>query len=202
MHSVVFGRYETELPETKEHLTLSIAPAAFPLRWSLCSLSANFMADYVGSVFRNVNGFETQLDQLKHTVSYVANELVENAFKYHHDFTTGITITISKHRANFFLLVSNSVDAQRLPDFYTFLEVLTNRDPTELYAERLEQALLEDMENDGASQKKSGLGFITMMMIYDVTLGWRFDTNEPHSQVMLTTMAQIPIAKELFQNGN
>lgn len=202
MKSDYFGHYKSDLPITTEHLTLNIAPAAFPLRWNLCSLSANFMADYVSSVFRNVNGYEAELDHLRHMVSYVANELMENAFKYHHEATTGITISILKDSADFFLLVTNSVPPARLPGFYSFLNSLTDRDPAELYAERLEEALLEEAADDGSSQKKSGLGFITMMMIYDVKIGWKFDYHETDGLVILTTMVQIPIAKELSEHGN
>lgn len=197
MQSVRIGKFQPELATSKKHLAFSISPAAFPLRWSLCSQTANFIAEYCATVF----GQDAPTVELRHTVSYVANELMENAFKYHFDRTTSIDLQLRKGDGDFYLFVRNSVDPANIEKFQAFLQELSTNDPGEMYARQIEENMLAEERGE---PPKSGLGFITMLMNHDVEVGWSFesDTHNTTPVVMLSTIAQIPITKELLAHGN
>ena len=80
-----FGNYvETNL-ENQEYLQIGFSPSSIPLqqRWRNNGLSADFLADYLSTFFPG-NDAKT-LDkraELMNAVSYVANELLENAMKF------------------------------------------------------------------------------------------------------------------------
>src|ERR1700724_3058897 len=71
-----------------EYLTLAFSPTSAPLRsrWRNNGLSADFLGDYV-TTFLPANGtlpaFKRRQNEVKHAVTYIANELLENAMKYH-----------------------------------------------------------------------------------------------------------------------
>src|ERR1700683_674106 len=78
----------TEPSQECEYLTLAFSPTSAPLRsrWRNNGLSADFLADYVTTFLPTRDGkpaAASRQKELKHAVTYVANELLENAMKYH-----------------------------------------------------------------------------------------------------------------------
>src|ERR1700724_3657385 len=71
-----------------EYLPLAFSPTNAPLRsrWRNNGLSADFLGDYVTTFLPTRDGKpapESRQNELKHAVTYVTNELLENAMKYH-----------------------------------------------------------------------------------------------------------------------
>src|ERR1700722_3706340 len=70
-----------------EYLALAFSPLSAPLRsrWRNNGLSDDFLGDYV-TTFLPVNGStaaaEGRQNEIRHAVTYIANELLENAMKY------------------------------------------------------------------------------------------------------------------------
>ena len=88
----VFGDFREELPKSNQFLLISFAPSLIPLqqRWRNNGLSADFVADYLVTFFpiseNDPSTIQRQLE-LKSAVSYIANELLENAMKFHDEST-------------------------------------------------------------------------------------------------------------------
>ena len=63
-----------------EHMSLTLYPDSFAVRWSLCNLTANFMAEYFGELFPETDQEERLIsrEEVSGAVSYILNELVEN----------------------------------------------------------------------------------------------------------------------------
>lgn len=188
-----FG-YFVEKPPNQEHLTLSFAPSAIPIqrRWCNNGLSADFIANYLCTFFADSNSQNTDNQrqlEIKSAVSYVANELFENAIKYCDEKTSyPITFHVQLETDKIFLFVDNSVIPARAEKFKEFIGELLNSDPDELYIERLEKNADED------NLTSSGLGLITMITDYSAKLGWKFQTIKQSSPVMtVTTMVQLPV---------
>ncbi|MEN9566801.1 MAG: hypothetical protein RLZZ69_1997, partial [Cyanobacteriota bacterium] len=83
----IFGSFIQNLPPSQEYLILSFSPGSIPLRqrWRNNCLSADFLADYLSTFF--LGNDDQQPDsqkqaEVKSAVSYIANELLENAMKY------------------------------------------------------------------------------------------------------------------------
>jgi hypothetical protein len=186
--SEIIGVYSLD-DSFSEHMSLTLYPDSFAVRWSLCNLTANFMAEYFGELFPEIDGEDRLIsrDEVSGAIGYVLNELVENAVKFnqHGD----ITVTVGIGREDLVCLVSNQITNAAVPSLREKLLELTQEDPGELLRRQAE-ANAEDAENAG-----SGLGYLIIMNDYGVSLGWKLDPISVNS-FSIKTMARIPILNE------
>jgi len=190
----VFGDYCEGLPDSPEFLILGFSPGSIPLRqrWRNNGLSADFMADYLMTFFpedESKEGSVQRQAEIKSAVSYVANELLENAMKFNDaEANLPIGIELQLHESNLTFVTTNTVTQQAVEQFERYLERLTSSDPQELYLEQLEKNALD--ENHGSS----GLGFLTMMNDYAARLGWKLEpVAHDASLVAVSTMVRLPV---------
>lgn len=190
----VFGDFREELAKNEHFLVISFSPTSIPLqqRWRNNGLSADFVADYLGSFFP-VSEDDPQTiyrqKELKGAVSYIANELLENAMKYH-DETSNNSIQFGIYLLSnaIVLFCHNYISNLQEPQFLKIIDNLTSRDAGELYIEQLEK-LAEDEDN-----RTSGLGLITIMNDYQAKLGWKLEKAVDNiDMIKVTTMAQLLI---------
>lgn len=172
-----------------EHMSLTMHPDSFPVRWSLCNLTANFMADYFAELFPETDQEERLLSrqEISGAVSYVLNELVENAVKFNQNGDINVTVGIGTE--DLVCVVSNQIMGNSAPKLRERLSELANEDPGELLRRQAE-ANAEDSDSDSA-----GLGYLIIMNDYGVTLGWKLDAVSANT-VCVRTMARLPILKE------
>ncbi len=188
-----FGDF-TELKEgSGEYLKIGFHPMSIPLqqRWRNNGLSADFLAGYVSTFFPGEDPTSSERQkEIKDAVSYIANELLENAMKYGHAPSDHTTVSIEMYLdANVISLYTiNSVDPDKIEAFQHYIKRLLTEDRDALYMEQLER----NAEDDGSDA--SGLGFITILNDYGATLAWKFTENaEDGDGVNLTTMVQLAV---------
>jgi hypothetical protein len=191
----IFGDYINDLPSSHEYLILGFSPSSIPLkqRWRNNGLSADFIADYFTTFFPGSQSSAASLDikaEVKGAVSFIANELLENAMKFSDESSTypvSIQLYLSSDRMVF--LVTNSVKSEQVEKFQSFIQQLTTLDPSELYILQLEKNASE--ENEAA---ESGLGLLTMINDYQAKLGWKFEmVQEQDCAIAVTTMVQLSL---------
>jgi len=189
-----FGDCVENVPTSQEYLVLGFSPSSVPLkqRWRNNGLSADFLADYLVTFFpgneENPNSLAQQAE-IKSAVSYIANELLENAMKFSDD-ASDYPISIALHLQNdkLIFLTTNTIPPHAVGKFQAFLEELTLSDPEELYIQQLEKNAQD--ESGAASQ----LGFLTMINDYLAKIGWKFETVQQEPEVItVTTMVQLPV---------
>ena len=189
----VFGEFTEDFSERSEFLVLGFSPSSLPiqLRWKTNGLSADFLGDYVKNFFPVDNSVAlNKQTEVRHAVSFVANELLENAMKYS-DKSAGQPINLEVHlfKDRLIFLSKNSVHQDAIANFQSFLQEITDGDIGEMYVNQVEKSA------DNEDSKSSGLGYLTMLMDYDALLGWKFeqisDTSIPVT--MVTTMVQLPL---------
>jgi hypothetical protein len=186
----IYGDYQEELLINQQFLLISFAPSSIPLkqRWRNNGLSADFVADYMITFFPVAESDPISLKkqaELKSAVSYIANELLENAMKFH-DQAAEYPIKFGIHLLNGTIIIfsTNCIKEARLEKFKRVIDSLLKSDLGELYIQQLEQAAEVKHQTD------SGMGLITIMYDYLAKLGWKFDfTHSP--VIMVTTMVQI-----------
>jgi hypothetical protein len=131
----------------------------------------------------------TSTEVVKSAVSYIANELLENAMKYGEakpTFPISLQIHLSQNHIIFEL--TNSININHVNHFQEYIQELVTADPNELYISKLEANALNENETE------SGLGFLTMINDYDAKLGWKFEAVVPQIQeIVVTTMVQLEI---------
>lgn len=188
----IFGEFSKNLPETQEGLTIVFSPTSIPLkqRWRNNGLSADFMADYFATFFPgtqdNSQGTDTQ-SEIKSAVSYIANELLENAMKFNDDKSPQpISLRLQMHNDRLVFIATNSVNLQSFGKLQTFIEELTTTDSDELY--------MRQLEKNAEDRNDSGLGLLTMVNDYQAKLGWKFESVETDLEtIAVTTMVQLAV---------
>jgi hypothetical protein len=148
------------------------------------------MADYFATFFPGGEETTTEPDtqaEVKSAVSFIANELLENAMKFNDETSPyPISLRLQMHRERLVFRVTNSINPHTLGKFQAFIEELISSDPSELYVRHLEKSVDDERE--------SGLGLLTMMNDYLAKLGWKFETLQKNPEVItVTTMVHLPV---------
>lgn len=188
----IFGDFVEVPPVSNEFLMIGFSPYSMPLkqRWRNNGLSANFMADYVTTFFPKSEydqATSSRQNDIKSSVSFIANELLENAMKFSDDTVNQpISIQLYLKTDRLIFVVVNSITPEAVKPFKEFIEKLINSDTETLYIQQIEQ----NLEND----TQSGLGYLTMINDYFARLGWKFETIQTEPKIVnVTTMVQLAI---------
>ena len=193
----IFGDFVESFPPAQDLLELTFTPNSLPIkkRWFSNRLSANFMADYFSNflqVDEDDPAQKRRIKECKGAVSYVANELLENAIKFNNQGTNfkikfGIYF-IEEADLTAVLFATNSVSAEGLDKFQKFIQELLCSDPEKLYVQQIEKSAQEEYSGE------SGLGFLTMINDYSAKLGWKFEiVQKDPKMIAVTTMVLVPV---------
>jgi hypothetical protein len=153
------------------------------------------MADYFSNFLPVDEGDPAQKRRIKESkgaVSYVANELLENAIKFN-DRGTNFKIKfgiyfIQEADMTAVLFATNSVSAEGLDKFQKFIQELLCSDPEKLYVQQIEKSAEEE------NSEASGLGFLTMINDYSAKIGWKFEiVQKDPKMIAVTTMVLVPV---------
>jgi hypothetical protein len=192
----IFGQFierEIELKDYRgEHLEIGFSPTSIPIqqRWRTNGLSADFLADYLITFFPGDDGAAAERQaELKNAVSYVANELLENAMKFSYASSQhAISIAMYLEAEAVSLYVTNSVNPHAVAAFQQTIERLLTEDTDTLYMEQL----MLNAESD--SEDGSSMGYLTMLHDYGATLAWKFTPSlQDPDVVTVTTMARLAV---------
>ena len=182
-----FGDFSDEMPDRQEYLIIAFSPSSISLkdRWRNNGLSADFMADYFITFFPSS---DTKAE-VKSAVSFIANELLENAMKFNDETVEHpISVTLQLHKDRLVFLATNSINSQAVGNFQAYVQELVTCDPGELYIRQLEKNAEDE------SHTASRLGLLTMMNDYLVQMGWKFETVQKNPEVItVSTMVQLII---------
>jgi len=178
--------YTSDASANSEFLVMNFSPTSIPLqhRWRNNGLSADFLADYLSTFFPGEDDESLNLrSEIKGGVSYIANELLENAMKFNYapaKHSVSIGMELKEDMVVFY--VSNSIDPVVIKPFQDLIQRMLTEDPNELYVEKL-------MENeDDEESSASGLGYLTMMNDWNAILAWKFEDLEEHSDAQKVTV--------------
>jgi hypothetical protein len=188
----IFGEFEQEQSSSQEFIILGFSPGSVSLqqRWRNNGLSADFLSDYLTTFFpideNNPDTLELQTE-IKTTVGYIANELLENAMKFHDENSNySMNIQFQLYQDHLILSVTNSISSDRIEGFKQFIQELLNSEPSDFYVRQIAQA-----KKDKTGQT-SGLGLLTIIDDYGAKLGWKFEQIQTNPDVTtVTTMAQL-----------
>ncbi len=196
--SQIFGEFIEEFPLEHDSLELSFTSSSRPIkrRWRNNRLSAYFVADYFSTflpIDQDDPDSENRLEASKNAISYVGNELLENAIKFNEDIKNykvkfGVHFLEDMQEVTAVIFTKNSMTTQRVEKFQTFIKELLSADMNELYVQQVEKTA----ENEHS--EASGLGLLTIINDYSAFLGWKFESDTSHPQIItVTTMAQIVV---------
>ena len=188
-----FGDF-IEQSASQEYLIIGFSPSSIPLkqRWRNNGLSADFLADYLTTFFPGNEDEPSTIHrkaEIKSAVSYIANELLENAMKFNDETSDyPIDIKLQLESDGVIFSVANSISPKAVNKFQAYIQQLLASDPSELYIQQLENNAADDNCNG------SGLGLLTMLSDYTAKIGWKFQTVQKEPEVIaVTTMVQLRV---------
>lgn len=189
----ILGDFNDHLPISQEHLTIVVSPSSAPLqqRWHHNGLSADFMADYFAAFFpRSQEDISSKIKrkvEVKSAVSFIANELLENAMKFSdRSSTCPISMTLQLYADSLVFLAKNSISPETRESLQAFIQEVIVSDPNQLLIRRLEE------NAEDKNRTSSGLGLLTMLSDYLAKIGWKFETASEDSNIMtVTTMVYL-----------
>lgn len=192
----IWGDYiEIYEGEMYDFLDIGFSANSRPIkqRWRTNRLSAFFVADYL-TTFLPISDDDPnsnkKKDECKGAVSYVANELLENAMKFHNQETSqpirfGLRF-LEKPEISVLLFTTNTISQEAKTNLQNFITRLSSHDASELYLEQLELSAQDE------NITSSGLGLLTMVNDYNARLGWKFVPDTSTSDmIFVTTVVQI-----------
>ncbi|OKH38768.1 ATP-binding protein [[Phormidium ambiguum] IAM M-71] len=188
----IFGEFLAEIPVSHDYLTLNFSPTSETRKrcWEHNGISADFLGDYFAAFFPGDPTAKNKINRkntVKSIVSYIANELLENAVKYS-DRTANlpISITLYLYEEELIFFVTNYAHETTIKKYQKFITELLDSDPDEFYTRQMEKTAL----GNGESQ----LGLLTMVNDYSAHLGWKFDHLHHDSEIVhVSVMARFDI---------
>lgn len=161
---------------------IRLADGPLDLAWQHCGVTSEFLGDFF-ALKRTGDGGD--YNEARHSIGYLANELLENALKFREG--DGITLEASLEGTCFEIHIRNLISKETAEKFQALLAELTTRDPATLLIERIEENA-ENVHSNG-----SGLGLLTLMSDYGARLGWQFQPATKTGTICLDTYAVLDI---------
>lgn len=184
MLAETFGDFEHGLLAAEECLTLSFSPSARTLRerWRNNGLSADFVSDYFATFIPSDHADKAEI---KTAVSYIANELLENAMKFcDYDSAIPVILHLDLEHTRIVFTLTNSITLEQKQKLQAFLAEFCMTDPMEFFIQQMEKNAIEESHN-------SGVGFATMINDYNAQVGWCIE--EKTSCIQLLTRVCLPL---------
>ena len=167
----VVGRYVEDTGERAvSECSLHIRSDDLFRNWRRVSLSSDFVARYYSYFFpyrEKARGVMSR-DSAENSISFVLNELVENTAKYSDAENKKVHIRIWLLESVLLFSVSNFITEKLCGSFLALAQEILSGNAEELYIKRLEK----NTEESGGG---SGLGYLTLINDYGITLGFKFE---------------------------
>ena len=182
--TTLFGTPDIAIGMKESASRVRLFDGPLDLSWRHCATTSDFIADLFALRFRSSRN---DYIEVRHSIGYVANELIENAVKFR--APGEIVIEASMDSECFKLKVSNDVDGENASEFKNLLADIMVGDPRDLLIQRIE----ENAASPDVS--RSGLGLLTLMSDYGARLAWIFSSADEGDRICLETYASIPISQ-------
>ena len=176
-----YGNYIEHLPKIRESLELRLGTYCYSNqeRWQNNIITAQFCGQYFAAFLASKD--------LESSISYIANEILENALKFHRDSSQQIGLNLYLLDQKIILTTVNNTDRLSCTKLEQIIEKVLAGDLQSLYLEQIES-------NATNNNNESGLGLITIAHDHQALLGWKIQ-NLPNRDDLwqITTMAQLTI---------
>ncbi|MEI6444762.1 MAG: ATP-binding protein [Nostocales cyanobacterium ELA583] len=190
----VFGEFIEEFLPHGDFLELSFMTSSppNPRSWRNNRLSTYFVADYFSNLLTIDPDPEERIQEIKNILSYIGNELLENAIKFNDDSKNSqvkLGIYVRENTdVKIIMYAKNSIYLEKVHKYQAWINLLLTEDPNELYIQQIETTSVEE------DSEASGLGLLTLINDYSAKLGWKFTSESSQTEIItVTTMAQVVV---------
>lgn len=189
MSKQLFGSADITFEQGEVFCCLELFDGPLELSWHHCTTTSDFVSELCAL---RTNLPPPQIKETRHSVSYLANELIENAVKFKTAGNVGIQVAANGDSFN--MKVSNTIDARSAERLQSLVSELMDGEPSDLLIRRIEL----NAARPGSAE--SGLGLLTLMSDYGVRFAWAFAPADHSNQVNLETYATLPVGKQRYES--
>lgn len=182
--TTLFGTTDLAIGMRENVSRVRLFDGPLELIWHHCATTSDFIADLFALRFQSSRN---DYKEVRHSIGYVINELVENAVKFR--AAGEIMIEASMDAESFKVKISNLVTGEAASGFQSLLSEITIGDPSELLIQRIEANAADP------KMESSGLGLLTLMSDYEARLAWIFSSADERDRIFLETYASIPVSQ-------
>lgn len=157
---LIIGK-NVDIKKDKRAINLSFSLPAMEVMsfWSRCGLIANFGASYMAVA-------HPSKQNIANSLSFILNELLENAVKYAQPRDSMIDLVLLRHE-NFILIdISNPIEQTQIDPMTAMAKNLINSD-------YVNEKYIDILTANGRSADKSGIGLLTIINYYLAELSFR-----------------------------
>ena len=122
--------------------------------------------------------------EIRQSVDFIANELLENSIKYSDETASKISLEIHVAKQGITVASTNLISENRSEIFLDYLRKIMHSDPSEMYIKQLEKNLSDN--------NKSGLGLLSMIHDYRAEINWKFTSIDHSHRVLTRVIVRLP----------
>ena len=186
----VLGDYLDIKTEVREYMVMNFASSRLDMNdlWESSSLSAKFLSAFFGKFFpAGGKGRKSPRAVMEDSVRFISSELLGNAVKFGSGESFDIRVNLHMDQDELRFYVTNALSLQHIEGLKAFIQRLTTEDLNDIYMAQMER-------NAQPGSTESRMGYLTMMLDYDVKLGWKFERNGESN--IVTVMARLPVIRQ------
>jgi len=156
----VFGSY-VNIFEDRQSLNLTFSLSAMEVAnfWSRCGLIANFCASYMAVAMPSRKNITNSL-------SFVLNELLENALKYAQPKESAIDFAILQKDNSVIIEIANQISEDQVEPLLDMAKNLIDTD-------YVNAKYIDLLTTSGKSSDKSGIGLLTVINYYQAQMSFK-----------------------------
>ncbi|WP_342236948.1 slr1658 superfamily regulator [Inquilinus sp. OTU3971] len=188
MSGTVIGSPDIAIEVGASICSLQLFDGPLELNWHHCAITSDFISDLC--MLRIRWSFQESRD-VRHSVAYLTNELLENAVKFKASGNIGVQAAVTSRC--FTVKTWNRIAAGSALRLQNLLSELMAGDAADLLIRKIES-------NAHSGTVESGLGLLTLMSDYGVRLAWTFEAVDRSDEVRLETCAALQIGTEDMTN--
>ncbi|OHE72341.1 MAG: hypothetical protein A2007_04770 [Verrucomicrobia bacterium GWC2_42_7] len=183
----LYGIFEdtSSLPKLTS-LQMQLNPEEFGIMWRHCDVFSKLITDYAGTFLqekRDSRYTSRNWFGLKDSISYLANEMLENALKFRDGGEISFQIDILESQVVFF--VTNIIHKSKVAKFQELLLYYGSKPAEDILLETLEK-------NSTGDSKASAIGLLTIINDHEAKVSWEFEPLDPMTDfIKVTTSARL-----------
>jgi hypothetical protein len=173
----MIGSLIIDKEQTESMVKITLFPSDLVSYWSRCGLTADFGATFYSFCF-------PENKTVRNSLSFILNEIVENAVKYSVEEKSPIKICLYEQTNDLVFEVQNFISDEQSDNFSEYIHHLQS-------VPDLNEEYMNTVKKNIDSEEASGLGILTILNDFQLTMA--FDFSKQDSKYGKSVFVQVQI---------
>jgi hypothetical protein len=179
MHDIIGSYDESVTFENDSIFEMRVKAGDIAMFWTKCGLIANFGSSYLSLNYPNFKN-------ISNSISFIVNELLENAVKYSYSEEDTIDIRINGKNSQIIVDVMNTIDSNQYAIFSPILREIQDTD-------HANAKYIERFRTMAENQSDSGIGLLSIINFFKSRITAKFSDGKTGALYTVFVQAAINI---------